>query len=159
MAKVDIYGLYCPDSGAIRYIGKANCSAERLKSHLRDSKKRKSPVQRWISDLLKDGKRPILEVLITVHQAEWEMAERDIIFQARSEGQNILNVANGGNEPRRRKDRLAYLVHRLGIELRHGHVSEATKAKLRQAYSKNPHLFPKSWATRLTEKQSGHFSV
>lgn len=146
MQSVEIYGLYCPDTGAIRYIGKANNTGERFKSHLRDSRKRKTPVYRWISGLLEQSKEPICEVLAVVPAEKWENAEIDIIHQARTDGCDLLNVAKGGNEPKRRTDRLGQLIHKLGIFLHHGHCTDATKAKMRFAANKHPHIFPAKWA-------------
>jgi hypothetical protein len=47
----EIYGLLDPRDGKLRYIGKAVCAAKRLKSHLRDARKRDTPVYRWINEL------------------------------------------------------------------------------------------------------------
>lgn len=44
----EIYALHCPDSGEIRYIGKARDSESRLKTHIRDSVSGTTPVRCWI---------------------------------------------------------------------------------------------------------------
>lgn len=56
--QVDIYALCDPDTGDVRYIGKANCAQLRLKSHLRDARIRKTPVYCWINELLAKGLCP-----------------------------------------------------------------------------------------------------
>jgi len=43
-----IYALTDPSTGEVRYIGKANDPSARLKSHLMDSRRRNTPVYRWI---------------------------------------------------------------------------------------------------------------
>ena len=52
MEKVEIYALLCPNTKDVRYIGKANDSEKRLKSHIRDSRRRNTPVYCWIKKLL-----------------------------------------------------------------------------------------------------------
>lgn len=92
-----IYGLTCPDTGSIRYIGKANNLAKRLASHLRDARTRTTPVYCWITKLVSDGKRPGLVVLEDAQ--DWVEAERRLIAVSRARGDRLLNVADGGDEP------------------------------------------------------------
>lgn len=100
---VEIYGLYDPDSDELRYIGKANNSAKRLKSHLWDSRTAKRPVCLWIKGLLRDGKLPNMRVLEVVSKTEWEQAERRLISRYR-ESCRLLNLAEGGNRPSQTKE-------------------------------------------------------
>jgi|SRR5215217_2940168 len=93
----EIYALIGPHDGAVRYIGKANDSAKRLKSHLRDARRRKTPVYDWINMLAKSGMRPTFRVLEIAD--DWVEAERRLIAEARSRGERLLNVADGGDEP------------------------------------------------------------
>ena len=95
---VDIYGLFDPDSGQIRYIGKANCAAKRLKSHLLDARHRNRPVCNWIRGLTEQGKLPRLEVLETVDRASWQDAEKRVIAEYRKTAK-LLNLADGGDMP------------------------------------------------------------
>lgn len=89
----EIYALKCPDTNVIKYIGKANDSQKRLKSHLRDSKNRNTPVYKWIRSLSEQGKCPNIEVLLITDN--WQEDEIRLI----SQHPNLLNVAKGGNEP------------------------------------------------------------
>lgn len=88
-----IYGLY-DQSGKLRYIGKANNPEKRLASHMRDSVRRDTPVYRWIR---KNGK-PEMRILES-DCADWRESERRLISEARVSGANLLNVAEGGDEP------------------------------------------------------------
>lgn len=88
-----IYGLF-DANGELRYIGKANDPKKRLASHMRDARRRDTPVYRWIR---KNG-APILEVLED-NCEDWKASERRLIAEARSRGDKLLNVADGGDEP------------------------------------------------------------
>ncbi len=96
---VSIYALIDPRDGAVRYIGKANDAAERLKSHIRDSRHRKTPVYSWIRKLRSLGLVPDMKVLATCSESEWPKAERRAIRYQRWFNDRLLNVADGGNEP------------------------------------------------------------
>lgn len=77
--KVEIYALLDPRDGAIRYIGKANDSAKRLKGHMRDARRRVTPVYNWINALAKMGLTPGMTVLLTPNVEEWPATERAAI--------------------------------------------------------------------------------
>lgn len=93
---IEIYSLCDPDTFIIRYIGKAINSQKRFKGHIRDSKRRNTPVYRWIRKLLSENKKPILGILEIVPEKEWEIAEKKLINSYKSN--NLLNVAIGGNQ-------------------------------------------------------------
>ena len=61
--ETSIYALLCPDTRAVRYIGKANDPARRLKTHIRDARRRRTPVYLWLRRLHAEGKAPILEII------------------------------------------------------------------------------------------------
>jgi hypothetical protein len=93
---VEIYLLRHPDAGEIRYVGKACDSRARLKTHIRDARRRKTPLYDWMNGF---EKYPIIEVVTRVRAHEWEKAERDAIAYLRNSGVRLLNVADGGNQP------------------------------------------------------------
>lgn len=93
----EIYGLYHPETGELRYVGKANDSAKRLKSHLRDAKSRRTPLYSWIGSLSKRGLVPVVRVLEVVDN--WQAKEKELIALHRASGARLLNVAEGGDEP------------------------------------------------------------
>lgn len=166
-ARAEIYALCCPDIGEVRYIGKANDSVKRLKGHLRDARRRRTPVYDWINSLHKRGAVPILRVLMVTE--DWRTHEKALITQYRKDGARLLNVADGGDEPycspeQRAKNgrqtaaklhsdpktrRIWEIKKALGDMLRDKHCSEETKErcrmKMRQAAAKAPHIFG-AWA-------------
>ena len=155
-----IYGLADAKTGEVRYIGKANCPSSRMKSHMRDSRRRDTPVYRWIR---KHGAPDM--VILKRGCADWKSDEMFFIAEARARGDRLLNVAAGGDEPHcttqvRAKNAVAVVKLRtstpakrrmyegrrmLGQMLSRGQVSEPTKAKMRKAAVDYPHLFSE-WA-------------
>jgi len=94
---VAIYALTEPGTDTVRYIGKANNPEARLKTHLRDARRRDTPVCRWIRKLAKSNALP--EMTILAWTDEWQVEERKQISQHRAIGCRLLNVAEGGDEP------------------------------------------------------------
>lgn len=95
---VFIYSLADPDTGAIRYIGKAGNVKRRLQRHLRESKKdTRSPKKAWVKSLLCAGKRPVLEPLDNVPANEWEFWEQYWISQCKAWGYSLTNSTRGGD--------------------------------------------------------------
>jgi hypothetical protein len=111
-SKVEIYALSDPITGRLRYVGKANNSKKRLASHIRDSRRRNTPVCCWIRALAAKGQAPVLTVLELVPSAEWQDAERRLIAEYRVKAK-LLNVADGGDDQKcpeaTRKDNAKYL--------------------------------------------------
>jgi len=91
----EIYGLF-DKGGNLRYIGKANNSAKRLMGHMRECRRRRTPLYDWIK---KHG-LPELRVLYVCGDGEdWRDVERRFIKDGRAEGLRLLNIADGGDEP------------------------------------------------------------
>lgn len=156
-----IYGLYDPRDGSLRYIGKANDPIVRMKGHIRDAQRRKTPVYSWISKLISDGLCPEMRVICVCPSGDWQAREKEEIASARERGERLLNLADGGDEPycpaevrakngrkvaKMRvatdyKSRVYVLKREMGRLLKEGSVSEKNKQKLRLAAQKAPHLF------------------
>lgn len=149
-----IYGLY-DRAGALRYIGKASCPAKRLKSHMQDSKRRRTPLYSWIR---KHG-QPEMRVL-EVCGSNWREVEKRLIAEARERGEPLLNVADGGDEPHcpkevraqngrsaaKKRDPFVWRFNRdFAQALKEGWLSEATKELLRELASLRPKEFGR-WA-------------
>ena len=96
MKVASIYALVDPDSGMIRYIGKANDPAKRLQTHARESRRLMRPVNCWVRSL---GRLPDL-VVLRDNCHDWEQEERRLIASARASGYPLLNVADGGATPK-----------------------------------------------------------
>lgn len=95
---VEIYTLSCPITGEVRYVGKANNSKKRFKSHLFDSTRRHTPVYLWIRELHAKSLQPVMAIIETTDVENWKQREKYHISKFR-EDNNLLNVAAGGNEP------------------------------------------------------------
>jgi hypothetical protein len=96
----EIYALCDPRTGEVRYIGKARDSQARLMSHLREKRRGHYPVYCWIAKLRAEGLSPELRVLETCAVSDWPARERALI----AAHENLLNVAEGGNEPQCSRD-------------------------------------------------------
>lgn len=98
MDRAFIYALIDPRSDKVRYIGKANDVMGRYRSHVRDARRRDTPVYRWWRHLNSLGLAPVMATLAMCHTCEWKNLEENLIAEHRKEGK-LLNVANGGDEP------------------------------------------------------------
>lgn len=171
-----IYGLYDPTNGALCYIGKANCAAKRLRSHLRDCQTRNTPVYQWMRDLSARGLTPKIQVL--EEGDNWQEIERRWIDDARWSGVELLNVAAGGSEPHcpptirsanahrlndalkadPRRARMRSLKIQINISLRRGYVTNATRAKMRALAARKPREFG-AWASIPDREEAPHAST
>lgn len=151
-----IYGLADSKSGEVRYIGKANDPEARLKGHMRDSRRRDTPIYRWIR---KHGKPSL--VILAENCEDWKADERRLIAEARERGERLLNVADGGDEPFCPDDvrasngrkvaelrvstpdraRLYTAKRNLSQALRQGYVSDVTRKKMRDLAEQRPDMF------------------
>lgn len=104
--EVVIYGLAHPVTGELRYIGKARDMAGRLKTHISESRTRKRPVNCWIASLTKQGLLPEIFEIDAMAGDEWKEAEVHWIAYFRSLGANLLNIADGGDQPKTSKGQL-----------------------------------------------------
>lgn len=106
-----IYGLCDPLTGQLRYVGKANDAASRLRGHLRN-RATKTPVQRWIA---KPGRSNLKPEQFEIERAEdWVEAEQFWIAYFRSIGAALLNVSPGGVEPGAEACRRAVVARETG---------------------------------------------
>lgn len=92
-----IYGLFDPETGAIRYIGRSWNVDNRYKSHCftRD----RSPKAQWVKSLAAQGQRPDVAVLQECADAnEAKTAEYDWIMKVIDAGGDLLNARYVGCE-------------------------------------------------------------
>lgn len=159
-SRIEIYGLFDPRDGALRYVGKAKSARRRFRGHLAETRRR-TPVYDWIAALRKLDLVPELKVLATVAESDWQATEREVIARHRAEGARLLNLADGGDEPycppetrRTNAKRNARAIHddperkriwtikrELGQLLREGFLSNERRAQLREAARMAPHIF------------------
>lgn len=153
--KVEIYGLFDPDTDALRYVGKANDSQQRLKTHLWDSPRSNRPVCRWIAGLLKDGKAPVMRVLEVCKPDEWEEAEKRLI-EAHRKVAKLLNLADGGARPsqtieqRRKAGKASIAAQKLDPKMRAFNKAKMDMGRLYKQLCKKPDW--SAYMLRLTMK-------
>lgn len=94
---VYIYGLFCPLTDELRYIGKSVDPDGRLRRHLDAARKPQNYNQRWIASLIRQGLKPSMAVLLEVAEDEdWAEVERAMIAEAKARGLRLTNTAIGG---------------------------------------------------------------
>lgn len=92
-----IYGLFCPLTDDLRYIGKSVDPEGRLRRHLDAARKPKNYNQRWIASLIRQGLKPVMSVLLEIEEGEdWAEVERAMIAEAKARGLRLTNTAIGG---------------------------------------------------------------
>lgn len=110
-----IYKLIDPDTKQVRYIGYTSQELHlRVVTHLmciRTHKKRKNHSNRitWLTNLLKQGKIPIIKAIRIVKEEEWEKWEIYYIKKYRGLNHPLLNISSGGKGGRhggRRKSKI-----------------------------------------------------
>lgn len=143
--KAYIYALRSPITNRIRYIGKANDIQKRFESHIRDSRMGGTPVKCWIKSL---STKPIIEVLEECSQDTWQEAERRLIAEYRITHKDLLNIANGGNEPKIKDKHIHELQKRVGqyiawAKKNNRPLTHKFVASLRYASNKRPDIFGK----------------
>lgn len=164
MKKAEIYTISDPDTGLVRYVGKADCAKKRFVTHMRDARRRKTPVYSWINSLAARGKKPVMAVVMSTW--DWQHSEREFIAQCRQDAVPLLNLSVGGDQPYCTPEQCSLNAKRINADraadplkmkiweykktinygLRKGWVSGAAKENLRLAAHKRPDLFG-LWAT------------
>jgi hypothetical protein len=91
-----IYGLVCPTSKQIRYIGVTKYSLKkRLNEHLRENKS-KTYKQKWIKSLLNKGLKPNIVLICLTDESNWIEAEKYYIKLFKTNGFKLTNTSEGG---------------------------------------------------------------
>jgi hypothetical protein len=103
---VAIYGLFCPETGALRYVGRTADPHRRWSQHCRGHfEQRAIPVAAWCRALRERGLAPKMRVFTWC--VDWEAAETRLIAAHRAAGADLLNVARGGRDIPRGSGRAA----------------------------------------------------
>ena len=93
---VKIYVLKHPYTLEIRYVGKTVRSlSKRLGNHIANAKgnKHNRHLSNWILSILKENKRPIIELIEECEYSVWQEREKFWISQY----DNLINLTNGGD--------------------------------------------------------------
>jgi group I intron endonuclease len=94
--QTNIYTLTDPETGLIRYVGKADNINIRLNEHIRKSNVGKTHKNNWIKQLLDKKLKPIIEVVDVVPYDQWGYWEEYWINQFKTWGFKLTNTAKGG---------------------------------------------------------------
>lgn len=168
---VYIYTLSDPKNGQVRYVGKTEYVDKRLHQHIRDCNKSNNHKNCWIKSVLKNGQKPIFNILDEVEKNNWQYWEIYWIAQFKSWGFNLVNSTDGGEcgpihfgdaNPSKRLE----VREKISKALKGKKVSDETKEKLSQYKGENHHGYGKpSWNSgiktseevkiKLRELQSG----
>lgn len=91
-----IYILIDPIDQKIKYVGKTDHPIKRLNEHIRKHKYTITYKNNWITKLLNNNLKPILEIIDIVPFKEWGFWETYWITQIKSWGFNLYNLTLGG---------------------------------------------------------------
>lgn len=97
MDKVYIYSLEDPETGEIRYVGKANNIKSRFYGHLNEKGGKNTHKKNWINFLKSKGLKPVIKVLDEVSINEWKFWEKWWYQVLKSWGLNLTNTTVGGD--------------------------------------------------------------
>lgn len=92
-----IYGLICPKTNQIKYIGKADDVKRRLRQHVYQSKYSDNNKNIWIRNLIVENFKPEIEVLDEVSIEDWGYWEDFWINYYKNIGSLLLNEMDGGH--------------------------------------------------------------
>ena len=92
MQKNIIYGLFCPFTGNLHYIGKSTSYMTRPIQHLAKSHSEK--IQEWVSELRLLGHKPIIKILDSCNENELDDLEIKLIAESKNNGNYLLNCTH-----------------------------------------------------------------
>lgn len=152
-SQVAIYVLRDPDTHEPRYVGKAENPKTRYTQHLGPSSlKGRTHKAKWLAALIRDGKKPILEVLQWVTRRQWSKAERHYIAEFKRLGARLTNGDEGGLGGQTGPENRARYVKRMlskaytdFIRLGRPDMAARHALKLRRLYALRPNFMPKAW--------------
>ena len=93
---VFIYGLIDPRNDCLRYIGKADVVATRVRQHIARARHEVSHKSSWIRGVLSSGFCPRVVVLAQIARFHWKDYEKLLIQSALQKGFNLTNSKPGG---------------------------------------------------------------
>lgn len=159
-----IYCLLDPDNGKCRYVGKSIDPVKRLKIHL--IYEEKNPYKyRWIQKVLKNEKYPVLKILESVDNQNWQERERWWISFFRKKRQPLTNLTLGGegsngvpcSKEKKKKISRSLMGHQVSRKTRE---KQSKVAKERLKNPKNHPMFGKKMTLeqrqRLSESHTGY---
>lgn len=99
MDTINIYGLCCPDTNIVKYVGKTSLPLKRrLGQHINKSNsKNKTKKNEWIIELLKNNKKPYIILLEIVTNKNVNSKEKVWILKFGLPNLVNGNIGGGGN--------------------------------------------------------------
>lgn len=92
-----IYVLKDPDTGEIRYVGKANDPRSRLTKHLSSARFGKNHAANWIRSIVSRGQIPDVQIIDEASLDEWQSVESAYIEFLKASGCPLVNTTLGGD--------------------------------------------------------------
>ena len=95
-----IYGLECPLTKQIKYVGKSNNPKNRIKQHLYECRTSRTVNQykdKWFKHLMENNLNPVLVILDEVPIDEWGYWESWWLEVCRGWGFDMVNLLQGGD--------------------------------------------------------------
>lgn len=144
---VNIYTLSDPITGEIRYVGKTvSMLNERLSSHIYNTKRNNTRNTAWIKSLLKNGNKPVIELIETISDENWQFWEQHYISLFRSYGFNLNNHTLGGDldntgkkwSPELREKHRLSRLNNPNYKWKKGPMSQETKDKISLSMNGRP---------------------
>ena len=100
-----IYGLFDPNTGAVRYIGRSTNPDKRLASHR--NMNQNDAKTAWVNELKAAGQRPELAIIETCTAETVKDAERSWIKKCKDAGADLTNRIYPGCEAMNRTGRFS----------------------------------------------------
>lgn len=92
-----IYVLFDPADGLVRYVGWTINSRVRLRDHCKPSNLKKSSYcARWIASVVAVGRRPVMAIIENRSSGDWKRAERMWVSYFIFAGARLTNATDGG---------------------------------------------------------------
>lgn len=131
-----IYALSDPDTGEVRYIGKADDPHARYLRHLGAQELNANSYKaRWIRSLLRSGKKPEMFIVDSVPSDQWQQAEREWIAACRDAGDRLTNTYAGGYGRQAGLKHPPEVVEKIRAGLTGRPVSQDTRRKLSEMFT------------------------
>lgn len=139
-----IYALIDSFNGAVRYVGKADHPAVRLRYHMlcitSDKYSFNAHRSNWLRSLHSRGATPVLRVLDIADHQSWKQREIAWIALFRERGENLTNATEGGDgsnpTPEVRARRREYMTGRPIPQDVRAKISAANKGRVVSAESR-----------------------
>jgi hypothetical protein len=134
--KFELYGLYCPFTNEIRYVGiTKNGLNRRLSSHI--SHPTNELMKEWINYLILKKQKPLIKLLKDCETYEELLqSETEMILELKKNNIKLLNLLDGGlQNPMLGKNHTSETKKIISEKNKGKKVSEKTKLKIKETFS------------------------